>query len=72
MERAWGRMYLDPIHWVMDNSGLSLLQRESEKERQRMARPRETESKGEKRKSKKQTEVQMRDGESKNSRCQQR
>lgn len=26
-------MYLDPIHWVMDNSGLSLLQRESEKEK---------------------------------------
>lgn len=28
-------MYLDPIHWVMDNSGLRLLQRESEKGRQK-------------------------------------
>lgn len=55
-------MYLDPIHWVMDNSGLSLLQRESEKERHRMARPRktETERRG---KEQKQTGVQMRDGE---------
>lgn len=71
MERAWGRMYLDPIHWVMDNSGLSLLQRESEKERQRMARPRETETerKRKRRKQKKRHKVYMRDEESKNSRC---
>lgn len=31
-EKRMGReMYLDPIHWVMDNSGLRLLKRKREK-----------------------------------------
>lgn len=58
MKRAWGRMYLDPIHWVMDNSGLRLLQRDSKKKRQRMARDRQ---KREEEKEQKQTQVYMRD-----------
>lgn len=67
MERAWGRMYLDPIHWVMDNSGLSLLQRE------RARRKGKGWQEGERQREKKEeNKVQMRDGESKNSRCQQR
>lgn len=33
-------MYLDPIHWVMDNSGLRLLKREREEEEE-TARERE-------------------------------
>lgn len=34
-EKRMGReMYLDPIHWVMDNSGLRLLKRKRKREKE--------------------------------------
>ncbi len=34
-EKRMGEMYLGPIRWVMDNSGLRLLKRKRERKRRR-------------------------------------